>query len=97
MNFLFMIIVKNNFSGILPDNDVQYISYIKNVINSVDKEAELTIIESLNGYRFLVIPSDSDKKGPLVTSIEIAHNVLNLKVMFQKTIRFSKSIYFELS
>lgn len=91
-----MTIVKIGMNGVLPDNDVQYITYITKVIHKTDKEAEVTIIKGIRTHSYNIKPSDPGLKSQLVDALTLANGVIGVRIEFSKSMKISNSIYFEL-
>lgn len=91
-----MTIVKIGMNGVLPDNDVQYMTYITKVVSKIDKEADVTIIRGNNKHSYRIVPSDLKLKSEIIQQLSIANSLLGIKILWSQTMHLSNSIYFEL-
>jgi hypothetical protein len=91
-----MTIIKLGVPSIIPDNDMQYMTYINRVIHSEDASAQVTIIRGIRAYSYSITPSEPKCKEALIESLKLAHKILGVPIQFSKTITMSPTIYFEL-
>ncbi len=89
-----MTIIRLGIPEVMPDNDVQYMTFIQRVIQRVDDAAEVTIVRGLRTYAYNIIPSDPGFKNALVNELRIANDALNVPVEFSRTMNLSQAIHY---
>lgn len=91
-----MLIKKIGLPSILPDNDMQYFSYLFRSIEETDKDATISIYKGIKSYIVDILPSESSTKQSIIDKLNSIHNRLLISIVYSKTIEYSGSINFSI-
>jgi hypothetical protein len=77
-----MIVNKIGIPSVLRDNDMQYISCLLNIIETADKDADVTISLSQGSYTTYISLSQTKRRSKLVADLKSLHGSLMLNLEF---------------
>lgn len=81
---------------IISDNDEQYFSLLRAIIESIDCYSHLEITKNPKAISFRLSPSSTAYTDLLIRDINSLNNMLNIKVNFSKSIKSSSVIVFSI-
>jgi hypothetical protein len=81
---------------IISDNDEQYFSLLRGVIESIDCYSHLEISKNPKSISFRLSPSSSIYTDVLIKDINSLNNMLNIRVNFSKSIKSTSIISFSI-
>lgn len=87
-----MQITKHGFSQVGKDNDILYLEFIVAALKHSDPDAEITLHKVDDQIKVNISPSIEDFRQQIIENILGAHRLLNLKVIFSKSLKIQKSI-----
>lgn len=91
-----MIVKRNNFPKIMPDNDEIYFAHLEGVVESVDEFASMEITCRQHSYSFRIAPSLPKYINLLIEEIFRFHNKYNIRLDMSKSIKTNAVISFDI-
>lgn len=85
------------FPEVMPDNEVEYFTRLRGVIESVDEYSVLEITRNPHSYNFRLVPSLPKYNQMLLEELLKLHNLLHINLNLSKSIKTSGSLVFEIS
>jgi hypothetical protein len=84
------------FPEVLQDNDLEYFSRLKGVIEAVDELSILQITRNPHSYNFRLVPSLPKYNQMLLEELLKFHNLLQISLNLSKSIKTSGTLVFEI-
>ena len=91
-----MEIQRKFFPKIMKDNDEIYFAHLEGIICSVDEYSNMMITKQPDFYSFRIATSLPKYNNMLIEQLINFHNVLNMKLIFSKSMKTSGTIAFKI-
>lgn len=89
-----MKITKVGFSGILKDNDMNYLSKVFSLVKNIDDNSEVTVYKTLKSYSFSIIPGEESSHKKIINALSKLHKELYITIEFSRSLKLSTIISF---
>lgn len=87
-----MILSRQQFPSVIPDNEEAYLKYLEATINSVDPFSSTEVTHKPTGYLVRIAPSVPEYLTLLLHEIKVFHSHLGIQVEFSKSIKTSTTL-----
>lgn len=92
-----MIVEKVNFPPVIPDNETTYLNYMEGLISSVDNDATMTMLKSIDGSLTVrICPSEFATFNEILLVVKRFHTMLGIQVEFSKSMKAGNNITFKI-
>lgn len=85
------------FPEVMLDNEVEYFTRLRGIIESVDEFSVLEITRNPHSYNFRLVPSLPKYNPMLLEELLKFHNLLQINLNLSKSIKTSGSLVFDIS
>lgn len=85
-----------NLSGIRPDNESYYFSYIEGLTEFVDREASIQVNPASEAISIAIVPSVPETRQDIIGALLSIHKILGIKTDFSKSTNIQKSIVYQI-
>jgi hypothetical protein len=89
--------LSSNISSKIPDNDQQYLSFLKIGIEHSDPECDINLHHNKEKIIVHIVPSQSEFKEDIIQDILSVHKFLKLIPRFSSSLKISKTISFSVT
>lgn len=89
-------LLEKKISGVIPDNDLNFIRCIEGIINSIDEYSSGTVSSQPGYYLFRISPTYTRYINPLIKHLNEVNNYFGTTVEFSKSMKTSNNISFKI-
>lgn len=86
----------NGTKGIITDNSLVYLEFVRSSIHHADPNAIVIADKREDRIDTVITPSESSFKQDIIDNLLGAHHLLNLRIIFSKSLAKQKTIYYSL-
>ncbi len=92
-----MIITKQGFTSIVPDNELAYYRHVQAAIESIDPDSTLLLNKGVANISIRLSPSHPKFINDLISVLNNIHNALSLRVTYSKSMKTSCTINYQIN
>lgn len=96
MSLIYKPITLSGTKGIIADNSILYLEFIRSSAQHADPECNITASVQENRIDVRVMPSESNWKQVIIDNILGVHRILNMRIRFSKSLGLQNSIHYNL-